>query len=78
MIPPEEPLYTLKRVWLTKKEINGYYYGFSNQALWPLCHSTYVQPMFDESQWSTYKRVNNIFAQSVLEEIGNRRALVFI
>ncbi|MFB0556514.1 MAG: trehalose-6-phosphate synthase [Dehalococcoidia bacterium] len=78
MVPPEEPLYTLKRVWLTKKEINGYYYGFSNQALWPLCHSTYVQPMFDESQWNTYKRVNSIFAQSVLEEIGNRKALVFI
>jgi len=78
MVPPEEPLYTLKRVWLTKKEINGYYYGFSNQALWPLCHSTYVLPIFDESQWNTYKKVNNIFAQSVLEEIGNEKALVFI
>jgi trehalose 6-phosphate synthase len=78
MVPPEEPLYTLKRVWLSRKEINGYYYGFSNQALWPLCHSTYVQPIFDESQWNTYKRVNSIFSQSVLEEIGNRKALVFI
>ncbi len=78
MVPPEEPFYTLKRVWLTKKEVNGYYYGFSNQALWPLCHSTYVQPTFDEAQWNTYKRVNSIFAQSVLEEIRNRKALVFI
>ena len=78
MVPPKEPLYTLKRVWLTKKEINSYYYGFSNQALWPLCHSTYVQPIFDEAQWNTYKQVNSIFAQSVLAEIGNRKALVFI
>jgi Trehalose-6-phosphate synthase len=78
IVPPEEPLYTLKRVWLTKEEIDGYYYGFSNQALWPLCHSTYVKPIFDESHWDTYKKVNNIFAQNVLEEIEGRKALVFI
>ena len=78
IVPPEEPLYTLKRVWLTEEEINGYYYGFSNQALWPLCHSTHIQPIFNESQWNTYKKVNSMFAQSVLEEIGNRKALVFI
>jgi trehalose 6-phosphate synthase len=65
-------------VWLSEEEVNGYYYGFSNQALWPLCHSTYVQPVFDESQWNMYQKVNGIFAQSVLEEIGHRKALVFI
>ena len=77
-VPLEEPLYTLKRVWLTRKEIKDYYYGFSNQALWPLCHSTYVQPIFDESQWNAYRKVNSIFAQSVLEEVGSRKTLVFI
>ncbi len=77
-VPQNEPRYTLKRVWLSRKEIRDYYYGFSNQALWPLCHSTYVKPVFDESQWNAYKRVNHIFAKSVLEEIRNQRTLVFI
>ena len=77
-IPQDEPRYTLKRVWLSRKEIRDYYYGFSNQALWPLCHSTYVQPIFDESQWNAYKKVNYIFAKSVLEEIRNQSTLVFI
>ncbi|MFH1848049.1 MAG: trehalose-6-phosphate synthase, partial [Candidatus Omnitrophota bacterium] len=43
-VPPEDPKYTLRRVWLSKEEINGYYYGFSNEALWPLCHIAYTRP----------------------------------
>jgi trehalose 6-phosphate synthase len=78
MVPPESPLYTLKRVWLTEEEVNGYYNGFSNQALWPLCHAAYVEPVFDESQWNMYQKVNGIFAQSVLEEIKDGKAIVFI
>jgi len=78
MVPPEEPFYTLKRVWLTEEEVDGYYGGFSNQCLWPLCHATPVQPIFDESQWKMYQKVNNIFAQSVLQEIKDDRAIVFI
>jgi len=77
-VPPIEPLYTLKRVWLTGKQIKDYYYGFSNQALWPLCHSTYVQPVFNKSQWDAYQEVNDIFAKRILEEVGNRKTLVFI
>ena len=78
MVPTEDPIYTLKRVWLSKDEDRDYYYGFSNQALWPLCHSTHIQPVFDESQWNMYKKVNNTFAQSVLEEIKDDKAVVFI
>jgi trehalose-6-phosphate synthase len=37
-VPPEEPRYTLRRVWLTQRDIHRYYLGFSNQFLWPLCH----------------------------------------
>jgi trehalose 6-phosphate synthase len=77
-VPPEEPRYSLKRVWLSKEEEDGYYYGFSNEALWPLCHIVYTRPVFDESDWNTYKKVNEIFAQSVLDEVGNRKAFVFI
>jgi len=77
-IPPEEPRYSLKRVWLSKEEEEGYYFGFSNEALWPLCHIVYTRPVFNESDWDTYKRVNEIFAQNVLEEVGDRKAFVFI
>lgn len=78
MVPPEDPRYYLKRVWLSKEEEDGYYYGFSNEALWPLCHICYTRPLFDEDDWNTYKRVNELFARAVLEEIGDRKAFVFI
>jgi trehalose-6-phosphate synthase len=77
-VPPENPQYSLKRVWLSREEETGYYYGFSNEALWPLCHIVYHRPIFRESDWNTYRKVNQIFAQNVLEEVGNRKAFVFI
>jgi trehalose-6-phosphate synthase len=78
LVPPELSCYTLKRIWLTKEEEEGYYLGFSNEALWPLCHIAYVPPKFDESNWNFYKNVNRCFADAVLEEIGDRKAFVFI
>jgi alpha,alpha-trehalose-phosphate synthase [UDP-forming] len=78
MVPPDEALYTLRRIWLTKEEEEGYYLGFSNEALWPLCHIAYTPPNFDESNWNIYKSVNQIFADAVLEEVGNSEAFVFI
>lgn len=77
-IPSRDPKYTLRRVWLTKEEEDGYYYGFSNNAIWPLCHVSYTRPSFDESDWITYQSVNEIFAQAVLQEVGDRKALVFV
>jgi alpha,alpha-trehalose-phosphate synthase [UDP-forming] len=77
-VPPDNPAYSLKRVWLSKEEEDGYYYGFSNQALWPLCHIVYTRPIFNESDWKTYKEVNQLFARSVVEEIGDNKAFVFI
>jgi trehalose-6-phosphate synthase len=77
-VPPDKPTYTLRRVWLTKEEENGYYLGFSNEALWPLCHIVYTRPIFDETDWTTYKRVNQLFAEAVLDEVRDRKAFVFI
>jgi len=77
-VPPDEPCYTLRRVWLTKEEEEGYYLGFSNEALWPLCHIAYTPPNFDENNWDTYKSVNQIFADAVLEEVGDKEAFIFI
>ena len=77
-VPPEESRYTLRRVWLTKEEEAGYYYGFSNEALWPLCHVAYTRPTFKSADWETYKKVNELFSRTVLEEIGDKKAFVFI
>ncbi len=65
-IPPEDNRYILKRVWLTKDEEDGYYYGFANEGLWPLCHNTHTRPIFRESDWQMYKKVNQKFADSLL------------
>ena len=62
-VPPEDPQYELKRVWLSKEEEEGYYYGFANEALWPLCHIAYTRPVFRMSDWEYYKKVNYLFAE---------------
>lgn len=68
-VPPEEPHYTLKRVWLTKKEEEGFYIGFSNEALWPLAHMAHVRPTFRKEDWTAYRKVNGKFAEILLAEI---------
>jgi trehalose 6-phosphate synthase len=70
MVPPDEPLFTLKRVWITKEEEEGYYFGFSNEGLWPLCHIAHTRPTFRVDDWSDYQAVNTKFAESVLEELA--------
>jgi trehalose 6-phosphate synthase len=67
-VPPDEPKYTLKRLWLTKEEEDHFYYGFSNEGLWPLCHIAHTRPVFRIADWNQYKKVNEAFARAVLEE----------
>ncbi|HOW27257.1 MAG TPA: trehalose-6-phosphate synthase [Elusimicrobiota bacterium] len=68
-VPPEDPQYTLRRVALTKEEETGYYYGFSNEGLWPLCHIAHTRPLFRASDWEQYQSANRKFAQAVMEEL---------
>ena len=69
-VPPDNPKYALRRVWLTKEEEEGYYFGFSNEGLWPLCHIAHQRPNFNISDWETYQAVNQKFADAVLKEIA--------
>jgi alpha,alpha-trehalose-phosphate synthase [UDP-forming] len=78
MVPPDEPSYTLRRVWLTKEQENGHYYGISNQGLWPLCHVVFTRPSFLPEDWEAYREVNRRFADAVLEEAGDEPTFVFI
>ncbi|MBI2074603.1 MAG: trehalose-6-phosphate synthase [Candidatus Levybacteria bacterium] len=70
-VPPDDPKYTLKRVWLTEEEEKGYYYGFSNEALYPLCLNAHTRPIFSQEDYDEYKKVNAKFAKTVLSEIKN-------
>jgi trehalose-6-phosphate synthase len=67
-VPPHDPAYTLKRVWLSEEEQDGYYYGLANEGLWPLCHITFVRPVFREADWLQYKAVNRKFADAIVAE----------
>ncbi len=70
-VPPEDPHYTLRRVWLTKGEEEGYYYGFANEGLWPLCHIAHTRPLFRTTDWQHYQDVNLKFMSALLDEIEN-------
>jgi alpha,alpha-trehalose-phosphate synthase [UDP-forming] len=69
-VPPEEPQYTLRRVWLTKQEEERYYNGFANEGLWPLCHIAHTRPVFRAEDWEAYREVNAKFADALLEEMA--------
>lgn len=77
-VPPGNPAYTLKRVWLTKQEEIGYYFGFSNEAVWPLCHTAFNRPIFRKEDWETYLKVNEKFADAIAGELQGRKAFVWI
>jgi alpha,alpha-trehalose-phosphate synthase [UDP-forming] len=78
-VPPDDPRYTLRRVWLSKEEEAGYYDGFANEGLWPLCHIAHTRPIFRASDWEWYQRVNEKFAAALLDEMeGNADPIVFV
>ncbi len=77
-VPPEEPKYTLRRVWLTKEEEEGYYYGFSNEGIWPLCHIAHTRPIFRDADFEHYRQANQKFADAVLEEMANTERPVLL
>jgi trehalose 6-phosphate synthase len=69
-VPPENPAYDLRRVFLSKEEVDGYYNGFANEALWPLCHRAWTQPVFRHDDWEMYRRVNRRFARAAADAKG--------
>ena len=77
-VPPDDPSYRLRRVWLTEEEEVGYYYGFSNEGLWPLCHIAHVRPTFRTTDWDQYVHVNRKFARAVVEESVSNDPIVLV
>ena len=77
-VPPDHPSYTLRRVWLSDEEEKGYYQGFSNEGLWPLCHIAHTRPTFRPDDWSHYQEVNRKFADTVLQEMGGAESPILL
>ncbi|WP_254025992.1 alpha,alpha-trehalose-phosphate synthase (UDP-forming) [Mesorhizobium ventifaucium] len=77
-VPPGNPSYTLRRVWLTEEEYHAYYLGFANEGLWPLCHIAFTRPIFRASDWEAYEAVNRKFADTVVAEARNERPIVLV
>jgi trehalose 6-phosphate synthase len=77
-VPPAKPSYRLRRVWLDAREERGYYYGFANEGLWPLCHRAHVQPTFRMDDFNTYRAVNSRFVDAVCDEVVSERPIVLV
>ena len=77
-VPPDHPSYQLRRVWLTEAEEAGYYYGFANEGLWPLCHIAHVRPTFRSEDWEQYVQVNRRFARAVVDEATSSDPIVLV
>ena len=77
-VPPDHPSYTLRRVWLTDEEDKGYYEGFSNEGLWPLCHIAHTRPVFRPEDWRQYQRINRRFAEAVLQEMETTESPILL
>ena len=78
-VPPDHPSYTLRRVWLSAEEEKGYYEGFANEGIWPLCHIAHTRPVFRPEDWIAYQEVNRRFADAALAEMeGTESPIVLV
>ncbi len=77
-VPPDAPTYTLRRIWLSEEEQDGYYYGFANEGMWPLCHIVFIRPTFRASDWEQYVAVNRKFADAVIAEARTADPVILV
>jgi trehalose 6-phosphate synthase len=78
MVPPERPAYRIRRVWLSPEEEQGYYYGFANEGLWPLCHIAHTRPVFRAPDWEHYQNVNRRFAEITADEAHTEDPIILV
>jgi trehalose 6-phosphate synthase len=77
-LPQRGESYSLKRLWMSRKDFRGWYYGFSNETLWPLCHNVFERPVFYEHDWRAYEKVNHHYAEEILKEAEGTEAIIWI
>ena len=77
-VPPDNPAYEIRRIWMSPEEEDGYYNGFANEGLWPLCHLAHVRPVFRSSDWEQYREINERFALAIIEEAKTDNPVVLV
>jgi trehalose-6-phosphate synthase len=77
-VPPDDPAYRIRRIWLSDEEEAGYYSGFANEGLWPLCHIAHVRPIFRATDFDYYRTVNRRFADAVVQEAQRDDPIVLV
>jgi trehalose 6-phosphate synthase len=77
-VPPGAPEYTLRRIWISETEQDGYYYGLANEGLWPLCHIAFTRPVFRAEDWDFYRAINERFADAVVAEARTDTPIVLV
>ena len=77
-VPPDKPEYSLQRIWLNEAEEEGYYYGYSNEGLWSLCHLAHVRPIFRDRDWLQYQAVNEKFADAITKDARSANPVILI
>ncbi len=77
-VPPDHPMYLIRRIWLSKEEEEGYYYGFANEGLWPLCHIAHTRPQFRSEDWIWYVKANQKFSNAVCEEATDSAPVILV
>jgi trehalose 6-phosphate synthase len=77
-VPPNHPAYRLRRIWISDEEQEGFYYGFANEGMWPLCHIAFVRPTFRETDWQLYQKINERFAAAVVQEAKTEDPIVLV
>ena len=78
LVPPGKETYQIRRVWLTEEQEKGYYYGFSNEGLWPLCHVAHTRPIFRADDWRQYRAANQAFADAVCQEVETDDPIILV
>lgn len=78
IVPPEDPAYVLRRIWLSEEEEEGYYHGFANEGLWPLCHLVFTRPVFRDEDWGWYQSVNQKFADAIVAEAKSDAPVILV
>ncbi|MFO0578821.1 MAG: trehalose-6-phosphate synthase [Polyangia bacterium] len=77
-VPPGEESYLIRRIWLNEAEERGYYYGFANEGLWPLCHLAHTRPLFRAEDFEQYRRVNQKFADAACAEVDREDPIILV
>jgi len=54
-------------IFLSKRQVEQYYYGFSNRIVWPLFNYFPTYAIYNKAFWKAYIEVNKVFCETVVK-----------